>query len=75
LNDNTTEQEMEMLSNHQDPVALTLKSVPQSSSLSEEEEDEPSCPVCGGPLYTKPMWRFTQCDDCGHTMQKADWNE
>lgn len=30
-----------------------------------DEDDEPTCESCGGPLSTKPHWRYWQCDDCG----------
>ena len=37
---------------------------------SEHEDDEPTCPSCGGPLYTQPHWGYWQCDDCGRREDK-----
>ena len=34
------------------------------------EDDEPSCPSCGGPMYTQPHWQDWQCDDCGRREEK-----
>lgn len=28
-------------------------------------EEEWTCDVCGGPMYSAPHWRYGQCDDCG----------
>ena len=30
-----------------------------------DEDDEPTCYSCGGPLSTQPHWTYWQCDDCG----------
>lgn len=30
-----------------------------------EEEDEPTCDSCGGPMYRQAHWSYMQCDDCG----------
>ena len=35
-----------------------------------EEEDEPTCPRCTGPMYTQAHWHYVQCDDCGYREQK-----
>jgi ribosomal protein L37AE/L43A len=37
-----------------------------------EEDDEPSCPSCTGPLYTQAHWGYVQCDDCGRREDKVD---
>ena len=29
------------------------------------EEEEWTCDVCGGPMYSAPHWHYGQCDDCG----------
>lgn len=34
-----------------------------------DEDDEPTCPACGGPLYRQPHWGYMQCDDCGRREQ------
>ena len=39
----------------------------KSLEISDDDED---CPVCGGPLYTQIHWKFTYCDDCGHSIKK-----
>jgi tRNA(Ile2) C34 agmatinyltransferase TiaS len=31
----------------------------------DDEDDEPTCHLCGGPLYRAPQWDYYQCDDCG----------
>ena len=36
----------------------------------EEDDGEPSCLSCGGPMYTKHHWQYWQCDDCGYTEHK-----
>jgi ribosomal protein L37AE/L43A len=36
----------------------------------EVEDDEYECPACGGPMYTQPHWKYSQCDDCGFTEVK-----
>lgn len=28
-------------------------------------EEEWTCDVCGGPMYSAPHWSYGQCDDCG----------
>jgi len=30
-----------------------------------DDDDEPTCHLCGGPLYRAPHWDYYQCDDCG----------
>jgi tRNA(Ile2) C34 agmatinyltransferase TiaS len=35
-----------------------------------EEDDEPSCPSCTGPMYTQAHWKYWQCDDCGRREDK-----
>ena len=32
---------------------------------SEFIEEEWTCDVCGGPMYSAPHWNYGQCDDCG----------
>lgn len=34
------------------------------------EDDELTCPSCGGPMYTQAHWRYSQCDDCGRREDK-----
>jgi tRNA(Ile2) C34 agmatinyltransferase TiaS len=29
------------------------------------EEEEWTCDVCGGPMYSAPHWHYGRCDDCG----------
>lgn len=36
----------------------------------EPQDDDEDCPVCGGPLYTQIHWKFSYCDDCGHSIKK-----
>jgi len=31
----------------------------------EHNEEEWTCDVCGGPMYSAPHWSYGQCDDCG----------
>lgn len=31
----------------------------------EYSEEEWTCDVCGGPMYSAPHWHYGQCDDCG----------
>lgn len=31
----------------------------------EYSEEEWTCDVCGGPMYSAPHWSYGQCDDCG----------
>ena len=38
----------------------------------ELEEDEPTCPRCGGPIYSQPHWSYFQCDDCGYREKKVE---
>ena len=37
-----------------------------------DEETEPFCPRCGGPIYSQPHWSYFQCDDCGYREKKAE---
>jgi len=30
-----------------------------------DDDDEWTCPACGGPMYRQPHWNYGQCDDCG----------
>jgi tRNA(Ile2) C34 agmatinyltransferase TiaS len=34
------------------------------------DDDEPTCPSCGGPMYTQAHWHYWQCDDCGRREDK-----
>lgn len=39
---------------------------PQERSDDERnDEEEWTCDVCGGPMYSAPHWHYGQCDDCG----------
>jgi ribosomal protein S27AE len=38
--------------------------------VGEDEDDDPTCPSCGGPLYMQPHWKYMQCDDCGRREDK-----
>jgi rubrerythrin len=31
----------------------------------DHSEEEWTCDVCGGPMYSAPHWNYGQCDDCG----------
>lgn len=35
-----------------------------------DEETEPFCTMCNGPIYSQPHWSYWKCDDCGHTGKK-----
>jgi len=37
-----------------------------------QEPDEPTCPSCGGPMYTQAHWHYWQCDDCGRWDDKEE---
>jgi tRNA(Ile2) C34 agmatinyltransferase TiaS len=37
-----------------------------------EEEDEPTCHLCGGPTYVTPNGLHLQCDDCGHYVKREE---
>jgi rubrerythrin len=41
------------------------KEEPQRSEDTEQSDEEWTCDVCGGPMYTQPHWDYGQCDDCG----------
>lgn len=32
-------------------------------------EEEWTCDVCGGPMYSAPHWSYGKCDDCGATQE------
>ena len=38
----------------------------------EYEDDEPTCPRCGGPIYSQPHWSYWKCDDCGYSEKKEE---
>ena len=31
----------------------------------DHSEEEWTCDVCGGPMYSAAHWNYGQCDDCG----------
>ena len=31
----------------------------------DHSEEDWTCDVCGGPMYSAPHWSYGQCDDCG----------
>lgn len=35
----------------------------------DHSEEEWTCDVCGGPMYSAPHWSYGQCDDCGATQE------
>lgn len=35
----------------------------------EVHEEEWTCDVCGGPMYSAPHWSYGKCDDCGATQE------
>jgi ribosomal protein L37AE/L43A len=37
-----------------------------------DDDDEPSCSSCGGPMYTQAHWKYWQCDDCGRREDKEE---
>jgi rubrerythrin len=38
---------------------------PQRSEDMEQSDEDWTCDVCGGPMYSAPHWHYGQCDDCG----------
>lgn len=52
-----------MMNNHDDdePQERSDKDIERS----EYHEEEWTCDVCGGPMYSAPHWNYGQCDDCG----------
>jgi rubrerythrin len=47
-----------MIDEHDDPQE-------RSDEDYERSEEEWTCDVCGGPMYSAPHWSYGQCDDCG----------
>jgi rubrerythrin len=35
----------------------------------EHSEEEWTCDVCGGPMYSAKHWNYGKCDDCGATQE------
>lgn len=46
------------------------KSHAEFETITLEEDDEPTCSSCTGPMYTQPNWKYMQCDDCGRREDK-----
>ncbi len=53
-----------------------LKKEQEESMIDEEHNDEIdyseeewTCDVCGGPMYSAPHWSYGKCDDCGATQE------
>jgi len=38
----------------------------------DHSEEECTCDVCGGPMYSAPHWSYGQCDDCGARQELID---
>ena len=38
----------------------------------QEDEEEWTCDVCGGPMYRQAHWGYAQCDDCGARQELID---
>jgi rubrerythrin len=51
-------EETSMIDEHDDPQE-------RSDEDYERSEEEWTCDVCGGPMYSAPHWSYGQCDDCG----------
>lgn len=49
------------------------KDKPMNEDLQEQHDDDEidyseeewTCDLCGGPMYSAPHWNYGQCDDCG----------
>jgi tRNA(Ile2) C34 agmatinyltransferase TiaS len=48
-----------MIDEHDDEENL------QDIEIAKYHEEEWTCDVCGGPMYSAPHWHYGQCDDCG----------
>jgi len=35
----------------------------------DHSEEEWTCDVCGGPMYSAKHWNYGKCDDCGATQE------
>lgn len=35
----------------------------------DHSEEEWTCDVCGGPMYSAAHWNYGKCDDCGATQE------
>lgn len=35
----------------------------------EHSEEDWTCDVCGGPMYSAAHWNYGKCDDCGATQE------
>lgn len=41
----------------------------EDNERSEFIEEEWTCDVCGGPMYSAAHWSYGKCDDCGATQE------
>ena len=60
-----------------DLIFKPKKDTAMSEALNEHEhdddidhsEEEWTCDVCGGPMYSAAHWNYGKCDDCGATQE------